>query len=74
MGPASSPSRPAGSTQPWLTTGTAGAAGGSGQGMVGTGQPGQGSDPSSPHSPSNGSSRTLSAREMYLFDTGGQYL
>ncbi|NXU69318.1 XPP2 aminopeptidase, partial [Horornis vulcanius] len=28
----------------------------------------------SPHSPSNGSSRTLSAREMYLFDTGGQYL
>ncbi|NWW34830.1 XPP2 aminopeptidase, partial [Panurus biarmicus] len=25
-------------------------------------------------SPSNGSSRTLSAREMYLFDTGGQYL
>ncbi|XP_039587105.1 xaa-Pro aminopeptidase 2 isoform X2 [Passer montanus] len=26
------------------------------------------------YSPSNGSSRTLSAREMYLFDTGGQYL
>ncbi|NWR08440.1 XPP2 aminopeptidase, partial [Paradoxornis webbianus] len=26
------------------------------------------------HSPSNGSSRTLSTREMYLFDTGGQYL
>ncbi|NXA99902.1 XPP2 aminopeptidase, partial [Cnemophilus loriae] len=26
------------------------------------------------HSPSNGSSRTLSASEMYLFDTGGQYL
>ncbi|NXK93697.1 XPP2 aminopeptidase, partial [Formicarius rufipectus] len=25
-------------------------------------------------SPSNGSSRTLSASEMYLFDTGGQYL
>ncbi|NWU84233.1 XPP2 aminopeptidase, partial [Onychorhynchus coronatus] len=25
-------------------------------------------------SPSNGSSRTLSAGEMYLFDTGGQYL
>ncbi|NXQ34487.1 XPP2 aminopeptidase, partial [Alaudala cheleensis] len=32
------------------------------------------SDPLSPRSPSNGSSRTLSAREMYLFDTGGQYL
>lgn len=28
----------------------------------------------SPCSPSNGSSRTLSVREMYLFDTGGQYL
>lgn len=27
-----------------------------------------------PRSPSNRSSRTLSAREMYLFDTGGQYL
>ncbi|XP_017938744.3 xaa-Pro aminopeptidase 2 [Manacus vitellinus] len=26
------------------------------------------------YSPSNGSSRTLSAGEMYLFDTGGQYL
>ncbi|KFP79618.1 Xaa-Pro aminopeptidase 2, partial [Acanthisitta chloris] len=26
------------------------------------------------YSPSNGSSRTLSAREMYLCDTGGQYL
>ncbi|NXA70192.1 XPP2 aminopeptidase, partial [Mohoua ochrocephala] len=32
------------------------------------------SDPPSPRSPSNGSSRTLSASEMYLFDTGGQYL
>ncbi|NWW07736.1 XPP2 aminopeptidase, partial [Oreocharis arfaki] len=28
----------------------------------------------SPRSPSNGSSRTLSVGEMYLFDTGGQYL
>uniref|UniRef100_A0A8C3V9G1 X-prolyl aminopeptidase 2 n=1 Tax=Catharus ustulatus TaxID=91951 RepID=A0A8C3V9G1_CATUS len=26
------------------------------------------------YSPSNGSSRALSVREMYLFDTGGQYL
>ncbi|NXA04628.1 XPP2 aminopeptidase, partial [Sapayoa aenigma] len=32
------------------------------------------SDPPFPCSPSNGSSRTLSAGEMYLFDTGGQYL
>ncbi|KAF1482369.1 Xaa-Pro aminopeptidase 2, partial [Eudyptula minor novaehollandiae] len=32
------------------------------------------SDPPSPHSPSNGSSRKLSVDEMYLSDTGGQYL
>ncbi|NWI65439.1 XPP2 aminopeptidase, partial [Todus mexicanus] len=31
-------------------------------------------EPPSPHSPSNGSSRKLSADEMYLSDTGGQYL
>ncbi|NXT22737.1 XPP2 aminopeptidase, partial [Syrrhaptes paradoxus] len=30
--------------------------------------------PPSPRSPSNGSSRTLSVDEMYLSDTGGQYL
>ncbi|NXF36540.1 XPP2 aminopeptidase, partial [Nyctibius bracteatus] len=30
--------------------------------------------PPSPHSPANGSSRTLSVDEMYLSDTGGQYL
>ncbi|NXK12530.1 XPP2 aminopeptidase, partial [Herpetotheres cachinnans] len=32
------------------------------------------SDPPSPHSPSNQSSRKLSVGEMYLSDTGGQYL
>ncbi|NXX13811.1 XPP2 aminopeptidase, partial [Podargus strigoides] len=32
------------------------------------------SDPPAPRSPSNGSSRKLSVDEMYLSDTGGQYL
>ncbi|KAJ7414744.1 Xaa-Pro aminopeptidase 2 [Willisornis vidua] len=46
--------------------------GSGGQRAVGSGQLEEGSD--LPCSPSNESSRTLSAGEMYLFDTGGQYL
>lgn len=71
-GPASIPSLPAGSTRHWLTTGTAQPPGrGQGcQGWWGLGSP----EPPSPCSPSNGSSQKLSVDELYLSDTGGQYL
>lgn len=66
-GPASSPSLPAGSTQRWPTTGMA-------RWGAGNWRLGAGSDPPSSRSPSNRSSQKLSVDEMYLLDSGGQYL